>query len=745
MPVTAMGPTYAGGEEPLLHEETGYRLLFLPDVNNWERQRAGERPVFYWVPSQVRLARKNGPDAGDYLFNLIRFAGVQSDEGTVGADEDREVAGGVLTFTITGAPPDRVLAELQQKIVDKYESQDDYFWGIRGRKEPIFRPAIITSNVTTISNVAPLPGGAMPAVAEGDGTRSRMVRFASRGNPLVPRSQRAVVRQRDARNSSNLDPWHWQMQGEGHGSISPSAQNAYSALIGAYPTAILWEAFHGTASPITVNQALKLKVWSPVVELSIRGNWSRVYEHFSAAFEAHYLWASVDAKAEFNKMRINGDIEVDIKIDPTIPNGDRVLENIEKRSDLVFEKFMDEARKIIFEPPQPQVEPAEASSGGGFWGVGLALKYRKDQTNLSLNYHEKRQIAYLQQHVVSSSLTGMFEEMQADPEAERKYFLTVYLDDWPRKLARVVKPVCNWADGAVEFLSAQVGYPNTVGEIMWEGQVFQDGEVEDDSWKYGVAQKNASDVENHPDGWSPDKTFIKRKVHLKEPPSAIEDPFRRIQIDHNQIDLDPEPNGTLLNDNAVEVRADSAGRLAVGPVELGVVLQDSTQTVEVVMDPTDDQGQSLGREPVRFVWNYDDQDEDRIWLIYTGDPEFRAFYRYKVRVLVKGSIFEPGVEWEGPWVEAAGNGPITVSIPQKTDPGVTVVRQAPREFWKPEEVQPVRAVPVSATPSDGTNGEARSGPDTTLSPSFRGWSVKRGGGAGDGDGANATIRDTYTK
>ncbi len=95
-------------------------------------------------------------------------------------------------------------------------------------------------------------------------------------------------------------------------------------------------------------------------------------------------------------------------------------------------------------------------------------------------------------------------------------------------------------------------------------------------------------------------------------------------------------------------------------------------------------------------------------------------------------------------MESAGNGPITVSIPQKTDPGVTVVRQAPREFWKPEEVRPVRAVPVSATPSDGTNGEARSGPDTTSSPSFRGWSVRRGGGAGDGDGADATTRDTYT-
>ena len=73
MPTRAMGPTYAGGEQPI--SEGGYNLTFLPDVNNWALQSAGEAPVFYWVPNQVRMARKDGPDSGDFLFNLIRFAG----------------------------------------------------------------------------------------------------------------------------------------------------------------------------------------------------------------------------------------------------------------------------------------------------------------------------------------------------------------------------------------------------------------------------------------------------------------------------------------------------------------------------------------------------------------------------------------------------------------------------------------------------------------------------------------------
>jgi hypothetical protein len=272
---------------------------------------------------------------------------------------------------------------------------------------------------------------------------------------------------------------------------------------------------------------------------------------------------------------------------------------------------------------------------------------------------------------------------------------------------------------------------------MWEGHVFQGDGARDDSWKYRIAQKQESDVQNPPAGWSPDQTFVKRKVHLKEPPSEIESRFRRIQVDRNQIDLDPEPNGVLLNDNTLEVRADSAGRLAVGPIELGVVLQDNTQTVEVVLEPTDPQSRPVGREPVRFVWNHDDQDEDRLWFLYTGDPEFRPFYRYRVRVLVKGTIFEPGVEWEGPWVPAAGNGPITVSIPQRTDPGVTVVRTPSRDFFRPAGTEgPRPAQPVAASPAAGKGG-ARAGwpvaaaPREEVAPSYRGWPVARGGNGGD--------------
>ena len=48
-------------------------------------------------------------------------------------------------------------------------------------------------------------------------------------------------------------------------------------------------------------------------------------------------------------------------------------------------------------------------------------------------------------------------------------------------------------------------------------------------------------------------------------------------------------------------------------------------------------------------------------------------------MIVKGTIFEHGREWTGPWRDANGNGPITISIPRPGDQGV-VERSLPSVF-----------------------------------------------------------------
>ncbi len=731
MPAQAMGPTYAGGSQPIIKD--GYSILYLPDVNNRALIAAGESPVYYFIPNQVRMARKEGPDKGDYLFNMLRFAGTGG-EGVIGGGGD--VAGGVLTFSVTGDLPAKTREQAEKQITEQVMGSTESFWGAAGsRKSPLFRPAIIATSTTSVSNVAPTTRG-FPALAPSTrGTSGSDITFT--GAPPAPGRR---TRDGDTAggaaappvgNDNNLDPWYWLMQGQGAGSIDPSGTHAFSGLLGTYPASICWAAFQGTASPLIVMQNYKLKVWSPVVTIKINGHWEKIFTHFSAAASGRYLWASVDLKAEFNKMKTDGTITVETLVDTTLPDADKIAERLQERTDLVFNKFMEQAQKVIFDPqPQPQVEAAQASSGGITpWGVGVALKFRRDETHLNLSYEETSQFAYLQDHTVSSSLAGMFDEMRADPEAERKYFQTVYLDDWPRRLARVVRPVVAWGDKSVEFVSVQVGYPNTQGAINWEGHSFSGNEGNDGTWKFQTAQKVASDVSNAPAGWKPDMTWVKRKVHLAEPPSDIEDPYHRIQIERNVIDLDAGPNGTLLNDTTLEVRADSAGRLAVGPIQLGVMLTDASQVVEAIFEATDEDGNPAGMAPVRFRWNYQDVDVDRTWAIFTGDPVFRPFYRYQVSVTVKGTLFEPGRAWSGGWVRTNGNGPIIVDIPRPDQPGVTV-RSVPedrirglralasgevRELPAPAEYAPEAAM--------STARATRGGPDNSTALNFRNYQV----------------------
>src|SRR5262249_41297669 len=149
------------------------------------------------------------------------------------------------------------------------------------------------------------------------------------------------------------------------------------------------------------------------------------------------------------------------------------------RSDLVFQKFMDLAKQAIFDPAPFNEQPAEASGGFLGFGGGGALKLRTQRTSLSLDYHETREIAYLQPFQISGTLDGIGDAIRADPSKEQVYFTNVDLEDWDRKVTRIVKPTVNWPDAAqqwvgepVAFLSAQVGYPNAQGALQWDGHVF---------------------------------------------------------------------------------------------------------------------------------------------------------------------------------------------------------------------------------------------------------------------------------
>jgi len=369
---------------------------------------------------------------------------------------------------------------------------------------------------------------------------------------------------------------------------------------------------------------------------------------------------------------------------------------------------MDAAQKVIFEPPPPKVDPAHADSGGGLWGVALALKYRRDETHLDLYYHEKREMAYLQSNTVSSSLGGFIDEIKADPEAEKRYFKTLYLSEWERKISRTVKAIVNWPDPSrkwigepVAFLSVQLGYPDVNGQLQWAGHMFQATDAPDAIWQSAVEMKKLSDVTNPPSGWKPDITFVKRKIHFAEPPDESTYPYARIFIERNEVDLDLGANGTPTNELNLEVRADSAGKFDIGPMALNVDLDSPKQIVEISFQCLGSTLDGLPRNITKFQWLYSDQTEPRYWAIYTGQLDFKSEFRYQVKVVIKGSLTTKGMEWTGPWVTTTGNGPTIITVPTPDDPDVTVKRDFPISPGIEPHAPPATGTGVSTPPATG--------------------------------------------
>jgi hypothetical protein len=725
----AVGPIWAAGFQQIT--KSGYDIIFLPDLHNDELQKAGKAPVYYWLPNTVRLARKGG-DAGDYKFHFIHFEGVRSDSTSIGVEGNNEVTGGLLGFSTTSAPPISVLQECQDTLLNIFKGNDDKYWGWRTPVAPMFRPAPIVSNTTTITNLSPNPDGSVPAPAPTGGTTTpapgpagppgvgprslaagRRLALTRSFQPPIFQSSLRSVPLRSAMRASNLDQWYCNLQGQGSGSVNPLAENAYSGLVGSLPAALIWSSFHGGTGGISVWQKLRLKVWSPAVHIHIEGDWDKIQAHFSAAGHYGGLFWGGDIQAQFNYMKQEGMITVVTEVDTTLPNADKMNEELNKRTDLVFSKFMDAAQKVIFDPAPFNEKPAEASGGFLGFGGGVAFKLRVDMTHLHLAYDERKEMAYLQDYPISGQLEGMYDEIKADPSAEKKYFTTLYLDDWERKVSRVVKPVVNWPDPGqkwagepVAFLSCQVGYPNTDGAIQWDGHVFQRTDPPEAGWNTAMAMKKATDVTNAPSGWKPDQTFIKRQVHFTEPPSELENPFVRIAVEKNVVDLDPGENGTLTSDLNLEVRVDNVGALNVGPIFLNVDLENTKQVVEVTFQAEGKTADGNDRPPVKFSWKFEDQAEPRFWMIFTGQPDFIPRYKYQVRVIVKGSLFTKGMEWTGPWVDAAANGPIMVSVPTQEEavstkslvPGAPSYALPAAQPSAPPARPTTRRTPVSAAP-----------------------------------------------
>ena len=248
-----------------------------------------------------------------------------------------------------------------------------------------------------------------------------------------------------------------------------------------------------------------------------------------------------------------------------------------------------------------------------------------------------------------------------------------------------------------------------------------------------MAMKKESDVQNAPGGWKGDITFVNRQVHLTEPPSALENPYAAVQVEQNVIDLDPGDFGTATNTINLEVRADSIGTLAVGPISLGA---DARRPRSGRRGHAPGAGQDQGRQrPRTGQVQLERGRPGHVPLLAAlhRRPELVPKFTYQVRVIVKGSIFAKGQEWLGTPQEMSSSGPLIVTVPTPDDPGVTKKDIVFKGVAAPRRAGALPAAPhdghgppaaVSAEhggpPSSTSRDIAKKGPPASVSPARTG-------------------------
>ncbi|MFF8384666.1 hypothetical protein [Streptomyces kanasensis] len=625
--VDPIGPTMAGGTQKV-DDESGWTVTFYPDANNYALMSEGKPPSFYWLPTRLSLARDENKD---YKFNLTRFIGKAKNP------QDKDTVGGVLSLTVTGAIPSDVWERLTKKVIEQTENNTNGLWWREGRLTPLFQPVIVSSNTVSLSNLA-LGENREPADAAQPGDEP-------------------------------IKNWHWVLQGGGKASLDPTGETAFVALVGNYPAQLLYKSFKGTSTGIVfASSAMQLHMWTPKVKLTIDCDWEKIYKHFQSKLNARSLWAKADIDAELKSLQIDGAITVDFVLDETIPGMEKISETLKNHSDVVVEKFLEYVGGVIFGPaPEKDGTSGETSSSENPWGVELKLKASWDFTKLKLRYEETDRMAYLQTSVTSSSLTSVLKEDAGnDLQKEKKYFPVVYLDDWPAQLVRICKPVAAWATDVYDSLSVQVGYPDQDGLVQYEPHTFYrpDDHLTTKEWTYRTFQKNKSEVRNPPPNWEPDRTFVKRWIHFKEP-----DPMNYLTVFHSKctkIAIDPEPYGTALNDQIVEVRAASNQVMTVQIRFLVSAAKMTNRVVTVELQPVDEYGNPIkGAETATFDAFENDYKPTRTWRVCPVPHEKRN-YRYKVTVTDYGF----GARWGDEDWTVTDTPHLKVKMPKQTDQGV---------------------------------------------------------------------------
>jgi hypothetical protein len=634
-----IGPFFlANSMEIIIKDNQQYTLTIFPDLFNEELRAAGKPLHFYYLPDRIRLAQF--PD-GSFKMHFTEFAGVLNPDRNIAVKEGQlEAAGGLLNFTATLGVPEKILLQakeqLKQKITAEAQWKMDSLWKlIAGQPAPELGAVPIIANNVAITSVSPE-----------DVT--------------------------DPTNHKPDNPWLYKVEGNGKGNISPTGENAYSVMLGMFPSQIVKAGFMGKGANVNVMSNAKFKFWTTPFFAEVKGSWENIHNHFSTALAGKSWFAKVDIQAAFNNAVQKGVITQKIVVDTTVVSQE-TRDKYEAQVQKVFDKFMEQAEKAIFNKEYKEPEPAKAQAGGGWfgWGGGFSMKIQRDSQHLDLFWSMEVDEPYLLESTISSTLEGVYDQAKKDKKVLAKYFSTVYLDEGFQKIHVVATSNARWFSEnpnipaqPISRMGIEIGYPDSKGVVRWQnsGRFLDPGGTEvSKNFVSALWDKNAPDrqfifefqkmkKDQMPANFNPNKIYVKKHLYFKIDP--------RIEVKAPDIILQQETDSNTIN-----ISLNNLDTYQVRFIN-GTSLTAANQQVNIII--------KKDNRVETKVFNLANTDSTQIfegYLLKNNKGSALIPFQYKVEVLIKGKFPKPTLRWTTDWISAevsvnSEGTDITIPIPE---------------------------------------------------------------------------------
>ncbi len=362
-----------------------YELEVFPDAANQALKAQGLQTQFYYMPTEIHLAKKED-GSGDFDLSVTQFVGLMTEEDTLGVSStpttggDVELGGAFISFSTTMAVPDSVVAAALAKL----KAQDHL-------PAP---PRILSLFMRGPADLAPLLG-------------------------IVPIVDNKVTIEVPQLSTDSKSPLFISAQGAGQGSIEAAGISSFLVTCNEFAAGAIVGSLRAGQSPFTVHYNLTLMFYINACHIDVHVDVDKVFDQFSGAVAVKAGFFQADLSAKYLDCETSGGISTTITMNGAAMDPD-IKTMVDKQCQDMQDKAWDMVKNEIFNWQPTADTPASASTGAcGGAAVTLKSNYQKHGITFDNTLDLSSVISKL------DTVSGTLSELQSAIKANLSKYLAI--------------------------------------------------------------------------------------------------------------------------------------------------------------------------------------------------------------------------------------------------------------------------------------------------------------------------------